>query len=73
MATTFHSLDVIGIIDGEGPIVGLRIDRAKQVRDFLMPGSGWSDLVCAECGESAAWCPRLVACLPTAWVEARRA
>lgn len=68
-------LTVTGILRDTGDLVpGLVIHSADQVRDFLLPGprvtdgvvveSGWSDLICSECGDTARWCPDLNSVLP---------
>lgn len=68
-------LEVTGILRATGEAVqGLVIDSGQLVRDFLLPSqrvtdgvvveSGWSDLICSECGDSAKWCPDLSRELP---------
>lgn len=76
-------LYVTAIMREDGSAInGMVITCDQDVRDFLLPGprltdgviveSGYSDLICEECGETAAWCPRLMAALPMSWVTDRR-
>ena len=77
-------LTVTAITAGdELPIVGLTIRSAAEVRAYLLPGprvtdgrvvpAGYADLICHECGESAAWCPVLADALPVGWGRERDA
>ena len=68
-------LTVTGIIRITGEAVdGLTIHNGQDVRDFLTGGhrettgywtpSGWSELICSECGDTSKWCPDLSRELP---------
>lgn len=67
---TKKPLTVTGILRTTGePVPGLVIHSDQDVRDFLAGGhrettgywtpSGWSELVCSECGDTSKWCPDL--------------
>lgn len=81
--TAHYPLNVTGVLRSGGTVPDLVVADFAEVRAFLLPGtrltdgvvvpSGWSDLICSTCGDSAAWCPDLSAALTAEQVETLRA